>query len=67
MQTGTSERFSLRVGEVAETIGISRRSFERLRAAGKFPPPDRQVGRMPLWRPATVDRWLAGNDAANVA
>jgi predicted DNA-binding transcriptional regulator AlpA len=52
----------LRISEVASSLGISRRALERERAAGRFPPPDRIVGRMPLWRVQTIERWLGGDD-----
>lgn len=48
-----------RLSSVAKALGISRRVLERERAAGRFPPPDRVVGRMPLWWPETVRAWLA--------
>jgi predicted DNA-binding transcriptional regulator AlpA len=53
-------RLALRLDEVAESIGISRRALERERAAGRFPRPDLTVGRMPLWRPETIRRWIEG-------
>ena len=55
-------RLALRLDEVAESIGLSRRTLERERSAGRFPPPDRIVGRMPLWTPETVRRWIEGGD-----
>jgi len=39
-------------------LGCSRRAVERLRAAGKLPPPDLKVGRCPKWLPTTVRTWL---------
>ena len=47
------------VDEVADSIGLSRRP-QHERSAGRFPPPDRIVGRMPLWAPATIQRWIEG-------
>ncbi len=52
------ERLTLRLDELAESLGISRRGIERERSAGRFPPPDLTVGRMPLWRPATINEWI---------
>ncbi len=49
---------ALRVGDVARAIGISRRALERLRAAGGFPPPDKVIGRCPVWRVETIHAWL---------
>jgi len=50
----------LRVDPIAESLSISRRTLERLIAAGRFPKPDVRVGRMGLWRPETVRAWLDG-------
>jgi predicted DNA-binding transcriptional regulator AlpA len=57
------ERLALRLDEVAAALGVSRRAVERVRAAGRFPRPDRTLGRMPLWRVETVRAWLEGGGA----
>jgi len=54
----TTPRLALRADEVAASLGISRRSLQRELSAGRFPRPDLHVGRMPLWKPATVTLWL---------
>jgi len=51
-------RLTLRLDEAASALGLSRRSVERLRSAGRFPNPDVQVNKMPLWRPSSLERWL---------
>ena len=51
-------RMTLRLDELAHTLGVSRRTIERERSAGRFPKPDVQVGRMPLWRPETILAWI---------
>lgn len=48
----------LRLADVARTLGISRRTFERERSAGRFPAPDLKIGKAPLWRPGTVQAWI---------
>jgi excisionase family DNA binding protein len=55
------ERLTYRLNEVAERIGVSRRTIERMILAGKFPPPDRRAGRAMLWRVETVRRWTESN------
>jgi excisionase family DNA binding protein len=55
------ERLTLRLNEVAATLGLSRRTVERLIYRGKFPPPDRRAGRALLWRVETIDQWVASN------
>jgi predicted DNA-binding transcriptional regulator AlpA len=52
------ERLAWRLDEVAKALGISRRTFERERAAGRFPAPDLKIGTAPLWRPMTVRAWI---------
>jgi predicted DNA-binding transcriptional regulator AlpA len=54
------ERLTLRLDDVATTLGVSRRAIERERSAGRFPRPDLTIGRMPLWRVETIRRWIEG-------
>jgi predicted DNA-binding transcriptional regulator AlpA len=54
------DRLTLRLDELADSFGISRRTLERERSAGRFPKPDLLIGKMPLWRPETIDRWIDG-------
>lgn len=54
-----SDRLALRLDDLVELLGLSRRTIERQRSAGLFPAPDRVVNRMALWRPATIDAWLS--------
>ncbi len=54
------DRLALRLDELARALGVSRRAIERERSAGRFPRPDLTIGRMPLWRPETIARWLEG-------
>jgi hypothetical protein len=48
------------VSDVAGTLRSTRRTVERMRAAGEFPKPDLHVGRCPRWLPTTVQDWLTG-------
>lgn len=52
------DRLALRLDELAVALGVSRRAIERERSAGRFPRPDLTIGRMPLWQPATIRRWI---------
>jgi predicted DNA-binding transcriptional regulator AlpA len=45
--------------ELVKLLGVSRRAIDRERSAGTFPPPDRVLGRMPLWSRATITAWLS--------
>ena len=51
-------RITLRLDEVADAVGVSRRVLERERAAGRMPKPDMRIGKMPLWRPETIYTWI---------
>jgi predicted DNA-binding transcriptional regulator AlpA len=52
------DRMALRLDEVADSIGMSRRAIERERSAGRFASPDLHIGKAPLWRPQTISTWL---------
>lgn len=53
-------RLTYRLNEIADSLGVSRRTIERERAAGRFPKPDVQLGRTPLWTPETLVAWAKG-------
>jgi hypothetical protein len=53
------ERLTYRVDDLAERLGVSRRLIEKARSAGKIPPADLKLGRVPLWRVETIQAWLA--------
>ena len=68
MSTATqpeTSRMALRIAEVAESLGITRRSIERERAAGRFPKPDKMIGKSPLWKPETIHAWLSIESGRN--
>jgi len=52
----------LAMADLCQILRISRSKLERLRAAGKIPPPDldlRTVSKpIPRWRRETIDRWI---------
>lgn len=58
----------LTADEVAERVSkredtqITGASWRRYVYGGKAPKPDTRVGRTPLWRASTVDRWVKGED-----
>jgi predicted DNA-binding transcriptional regulator AlpA len=53
-------RLTLRLNEVASALGVSRRAIERERSAGRFPRPDRTIGKMPIWSVETIRQWIEG-------
>ena len=55
----TVDKLAYRLDEVAAALGISRRTLERERSAGRFPPPDRKIAKCPIWSRETLMRWLA--------
>lgn len=50
-------KLALTVKDVAEMLGIGRRTVWRLIATGQIPPPMR-IGRSVRWRKASFERWL---------
>ena len=56
---GPVPRLLLRLDEVAGATGLDARTIQRERSAGRFPPPDVQLGKRPLWSPETVRAWIA--------
>jgi hypothetical protein len=52
------ERLAYRINEVANSIGVSRRTVERERSAGRFPLPDLHIGKAPLWTKKSLELWM---------
>jgi excisionase family DNA binding protein len=46
------------VTDLARLLVCDRRTIERLRAAGKLPPPDLKIGRLPRWKRSTIELWI---------
>lgn len=53
------DRLTYRLSDLAAALGVSRRTLERERSAGRLPKPDLHIGRAPLWRVETIREWLA--------
>jgi hypothetical protein len=51
-------RLTWRLADLSRALGVSRRALERERSAGRLPPPDLSLGRMPLWQPETIRQWI---------
>jgi hypothetical protein len=49
---------TLRIEQVADALGVSRRAIERERSAGRFPRPDVVIGKMPIWKVETIRSFL---------
>jgi predicted DNA-binding transcriptional regulator AlpA len=43
--------------DVAQMLGISGRTLERMISAGEIPSPDRRLRRRPAWLAATIQEW----------
>ena len=59
----TVPRLTYRLNDLATALGVSRRTIERERSAGRFPPPDLKIGKSPLWMRETIVRWIAEGGA----
>lgn len=57
------DRLTYRLDDLAAALGVSRRTLERERSAGRLPRPDLRIGRAPLWRVETIREWLARGGA----
>jgi predicted DNA-binding transcriptional regulator AlpA len=53
------DSLGLRIADVARVLGVSPRTAYYLRSRGEIPPPDRMLGRLPVWHRRTIDLWLA--------
>ena len=57
------DRLTWGIDDLSALTGLSRRTLERERSAGRFPKPDLYVGKRPMWRPETIRRWIeAGSE-----
>src|SRR5262249_11541209 len=52
------DRLTWGLDDLEALTGLSRRTLERERSAGRLPRPDLRVGRRVLWKPATILAWL---------
>jgi excisionase family DNA binding protein len=52
-------------GELARRMGVSKKTLYRWRCHEKLP--HVRVGKIVLFRPSTVDRWLAAREVVGVA
>ena len=62
MQALEKEQFAKRrslmiVAEVCDRLGISSRTFSRIRSKGHFPSPT-IVGGRPKWRSEVIEKWI---------
>jgi predicted DNA-binding transcriptional regulator AlpA len=49
----------LTIGDLCHILGIDRRTFERMRVAGRVPAATMLVGsRSPRWRPEVIRSWI---------
>ncbi len=58
------ERLTYRIRDIAAVLGVSRRTIEAERSAGRLPEPDLRIGKVPLWRVETIRAWLARGTTA---
>ena len=60
-KTTQPTKLGYRRTEICAYLGVSERTFDRMRACGGFPPPDMRVGngRLLLWRTGTLETWVA--------
>jgi predicted DNA-binding transcriptional regulator AlpA len=54
------ERLTWGLDDLSALTGLSRRTLERERSAGRLPKPDLRVGKRVLWKPETIREWVEG-------
>ena len=60
-EAAPTERLAYRLDELADALGVSRRTIERERSAGRFPKPCKILGkRTPLWSVQSIREWVEG-------
>lgn len=47
----------LEIADIADRLGIKVASVRRYIARNDLPEPDTRVGRSPLWKTSTIERW----------
>lgn len=57
----------LTIHMVAERMGIDVTTAQRYRYRGLLPVPDAFIGRYPLWRATTIDRFMASRPGRGTA
>jgi predicted DNA-binding transcriptional regulator AlpA len=43
---------------IASVLSICVRTLDRMISSGNFPKPDIKIGKHPIWKRATVERWM---------
>ncbi|GAC1343695.1 MAG: hypothetical protein NVSMB14_07780 [Isosphaeraceae bacterium] len=54
----TVERLAYRLDEIAQMLGVSRRTLQRERSAGKFPKSDVRICSTLLWSRSSLDAYV---------
>jgi hypothetical protein len=44
--------------DLSAVLRITVRAIEQMRSAGRIPPPDIMLGRLPRWRPEMIRIWI---------
>ena len=48
----------LSINDLAQLIGIAKRTVHTWRASGELPPPDLTLGKTVRWRATTINTWI---------
>lgn len=54
----TSPNDLLTTAQVAEMAGVKAMSIHQYRQRGAIPEPDQYIGRTPVWKRRTIEKWL---------
>jgi predicted DNA-binding transcriptional regulator AlpA len=64
LNTTPPEQF-FTVTDIVTMLSISRRTLERMRSSGEFPPPTFIMGRYPRWSESTVSQWVLSKSGSS--
>jgi predicted DNA-binding transcriptional regulator AlpA len=65
VQTETATLDLLGVAEIAEMIGVGRKTVAAYVARGQMPAPDARLACGPIWQRSTIDAWQSKRDERN--
>lgn len=51
----------LSLKDVAQLLGIAKRTVHTWRASGELPKPDLKIGKTVRWRRSTIDKWITAS------
>lgn len=57
--TSPEPQSMLSLDDVAQLLGIAKRTLHTWRASGELPKPDLKIGKTVRWRRTTIENWIS--------